>query len=156
MPDFAIKDVAEIPYIYSERTTGTSPEEISQAMGAAFGEVFAFAAEKGITPAGPPLSVYHDFSMGETMRFRAGIVITPEHLGLAEGSIGDDTLPAGRVVSFVHEGSYATLRDDYDLLMRHVAEEGLSLKPPSWELYLNDPGVVAEAELRTECCTYLG
>lgn len=155
MPDFVIREVGPTPYLYSERTTGMSPDAISEAMGSALDEVFAFVAEKGITPAGPPLSVYHDFSMGETMRFRAGIVIAPEDAGLAAGGIGSDTLPAGRVVSFVHEGSYATLRDDYDLLMRHVAENGLTLKPPSWELYLDDPHEVPEAELRTECCTYL-
>lgn len=155
MPDFVIRDVPETPYLYVSGATGLAPEDVSAGMGAAFDELFAFLAEKGITPVGPPLAAYHDFTMDETMRFRAGVAVAPGALSRATGRVAADTLPAGRVLSFVHVGPYETLRDDYAQMMRHVAEEGLDIKPPSFELYIDDMRDVAQDRLRTECCTYL-
>ena len=85
------------------------------------------------------------------MAFRAGFTVTRADLAKASGAVKGDVTPATKVLHFVHKGSYATLRDDYALLMDHVGKEGLALGAPSWEVYLNDPSTTAADDLITEC-----
>lgn len=149
MPDFKMTEVAETPYIYVERSCSMDPSDISQAMGEAFGQVFGFMAEKGIAPAGPPMSVYYTYDP-ETMTFRSGFAVAADDMSKAADGVSADVLPAGRVLHFVHKGAYATLRDDYGLMMEHLKSEGLQIGAPTWEIYVNDPAEVPEEELLTE------
>jgi AraC family transcriptional regulator len=150
MPDFKLIDVAEEPYLFVERSTTMDPLEISQAMGSAFGEVWAFMEEHGVAPAGGALSVYYDYSEGR-MDFRAGFTIRREDMAAADETVKADVTPAGKVLHFTHVGPYATLRDDYDAMMRHMKAEGLVYAPPTWEIYMNSPDTVPPEKLVTEC-----
>ena len=150
MPDFKIIDVPETAYLYVERATSMAPEEISAAMGSAFGEVWGFMQRHGVAPAGGALSVYLDYNEA-MMAFRAGFVIAPADMAAAQGAVKADVTPAGKVLHFTHKGSYATLRNDYDAMMAHMAAEKLAYAPPTWEVYLNSPDQVHEEQLLTEC-----
>lgn len=149
MPKFEMTDVAETPYLYVSKTCSMDPEDISKAMGDAFGEVWSFMQSQSIAPAGGALSVYHDYDPGQ-MSFRAGFVVDSADLSKVSGNIEGDVTPAGRVLHFVHKGSYRTLRDDYGLMMRHIEGTGREPGAPTWEVYLNSPDVVSEEELLTE------
>lgn len=149
MPDFKIINVEEKPYLYAEKSCSMDPADISRAMGEAFREVWAFMEAREIAPVSGALSVYYDYDSAK-MAFRAGFDIARDDMDKAESNVFADVTPAGRVLHFTHEGSYATLRDDYDLMMKHVGETGLELSVPTWEVYLNDPAEVAEEDLRTE------
>lgn len=150
MPDFKTITVDEKPYLYAERTCSMDPAEISNHMGSAFQQVWGLMEAAGIVPAGPPLSVYHTYDP-DTLSFRSGFPVARADMAKGEGEVKADVTPAGRVLHFVHKGPYATLRDDYDLTLQHMADNGLTMGVPSWELYINDPGDTPEAELLTEC-----
>ncbi len=149
MPEFEITDVAETPYLYATGSCSMDPTDISATMGRVFGQVWSFMTDHGIAPAGPALAVYHSYDP-EKMTFRAGFVVTKDDLAKATGEVGGDVTPVGRALTFTHIGPYATLRDDYGLMMRHAEERGLTLGTPAWELYLNDPSQTPENELRTQ------
>lgn len=150
MPEFRRITVEETPYLYTERSCSMDPADISRAMGEAFGAVMAHMQDRGVAPAGPALSVYYDMSP-EGMTFRAGFTVTRDDLAAAGGEVKGDVTPAGEVIHFTHEGSYATLRDDYDLLTAHLESKGLNYGVPAWEVYVNDPDTTDEDALVTEC-----
>jgi len=149
MPEFKVVDVSETPYLYIEETSSMSPADISEAMGKAFHQVWSFMQANGISPAGPALSVYTGYDP-ETMRFRAGFAVARDDMAKAEGEVKADVTPAGPALHFVHKGPYATLRDDYGLMMQHAKDKGLKVSAPGWEFYLNDPSQTPEDELLTE------
>jgi len=149
MPDFKLVDVTETPYLYAEGHCSMDPADISKAMEKVFHQVWGFMEARGIAPAGPALAVYHDYSP-DTMAFRCGFAIAHADMAKAEDPVKADATPAARVLHFVHKGPYRTLRDDYAKLMEHAEKEGLAVTAPSWELYLNDPSQVLEADLVTE------
>lgn len=155
MPDFKIIDVRETPYLYVERTCSMDPADISNEMGSAFQQVWAFMEASAIKPVGSALSVYYTYDP-DTMTFRAGFTVAREDMAKAGDDEKADVTPAGRALHFVHKGSYATLRDDYGLMMQHLKDNGLEASGPGWELYMNDPSETPEAELLTECYLALG
>jgi len=150
MPDFELITVDEVPYLYVDRSTTMDPGEISQAMGSAFGEVWAFMEQHGVPPAGGALSVYAEYAE-DKMDFRAGFTIRKRDMDVADGPVKADVTPGGKVLHFTHRGSYDTLRDDYEAMMAHMQAEGLVYAAPTWEVYLNNPGEVHEEQLLTEC-----
>ncbi len=149
MTDFKLVQVPQTTYIYITRTCSMDPQDISRSMGAAYEQVWAFMESKAIEPAGGAVAVYHDYNP-DTMTYRAGCIIAPQDAAKAEGEVKVDTLPAQEVLYFQHKGSYASLRDDYGLMMQHIATLGRQIGSPTWEVYLNDPKLVAEAELLTD------
>jgi len=149
MPDFVVEDIGEAAYLYVEGESGMDPDDISAEMGRCFGQVMRFMSDHGIEAAGPPLSVYHEHDP-ERLRFRAGMIVGPEALQSEAGAVKGDLTPGGHVLTFIHVGPYATLRDDYAEMMDWIAEQGLTMATPTWEIYLDDPGEVPEAELRTK------
>lgn len=60
------------------------------------------------------------------------------------------SLPQARVISLIHNGSYPTIHQSYQVIFEHMAREGLEVSGPIRELYLNDPALEAEKDLLTE------
>lgn len=147
MVDYSIIEVAERPYLYVERSCGW--DTISQAMGQAFGDVMGFLQSHGVAPAGPPLAVYYTYDPTE-VTFRAGLFVAGNDADKAEGAIKADVTPAGRVAHLTHVGPYSALRTTYEAVMRSLAERGIALSAPTWEVYVDDPEHTPEATLRTE------
>lgn len=150
MPDYRMKRVEEVPYLYVERSCSMDPSDIGRAMGTAFGTVAAFVGRKGLPGMGPPLSVYleHD---AETMHFRAGFIVSRGDVDAAEGEVRGDVLPAGEVLHFVHRGPYARLRDSYTDMMAHLEAHSLAIAAPTVEIYRNSPETVdSEEDLETD------
>lgn len=59
-------------------------------------------------------------------------------------------LPAVRVLSAVHKGSYGLLHITYKEMFDHLAKEGLEFQAPVRELYLDNHREAPEDELTTE------
>jgi len=148
MTDFKLVQAPATPYLYVTRSCSMDPQDISRHMATAFKEVWAFLEAKAIQPA-EAIAVYHDYHP-DRLDFRAGCIIAPQDASKAEGEVKADVIPAADVIYFQHKGAYATLRDDYALMMQHVARLGREIGAPTWEVYLNDPAQVAEAELLTD------
>lgn len=54
---------------------------------------------------------------------------------VAGGSVVASALPAGRVASATHRGSYARLGDTHDAVVRWIEENGEHAAGPRWEVY---------------------
>jgi AraC family transcriptional regulator len=149
MTEYKIIETEAKTYLYVDKHTNMKPEDISKAMGEAFGEVFGFMQKNGIAPTGGALSVYYTYNP-EKVDFRAGFFISAEDAGKAEGEIKSDETPATKVLHFVHKGPYSGLTPAYENMMAHMQKEGLTMSTPTWEVYLNGPDTVPESEFLTE------
>lgn len=150
--DFDRKTLSAQPYIYVDRECPFGPE-IADAMGSAFGEVFAFVGQAGLTPLSMPMSVYIEMDP-KVLRFRGGVAVYAEDAAKAAGAIKSDVLPDGDVVHVIHTGPYDGLSATHKALWSHMEAEGIAGTMPTWEVYIDDPGDIAPESLRTEIfCT---
>jgi effector-binding domain-containing protein len=102
----------------------------------AFGAVMQTMAAQGVDPAGPPFALYHGLPT-DTVELEAGFPVTAAIDDAGEVVAG--TLPGGRAVQAMHQGSYDTLPQTYAEVRERLAEEGLQPGPSAWECYLTDP-----------------
>jgi len=149
MPNFAMTEVAETPYLYVTKSCSMAPEAVGAAMSEAFQAVWMYMQQAAIAPKGPALSVYYTYQE-DRLTFRAGFVVAKDDLARAGGDISGDVTPAGEVLHFTHKGPYSTLRDNYALMMAHIDDSGRSVSAPTWELYINDPAQTPAEDLLTE------
>lgn len=150
MARYKMIDVAERPYLYTERSCSMDPGDISENMEIAFRTVGGLIEEKGIADPGNALSVYYTHD-AQTLTFRAGFLVSAEDAERAEGNVKAGVLPGGKVLNFMHRGPYAKLRDSYGEMMEYLENNGMTVGAPTWEIYLNEPDSVAsEDELETD------
>ncbi len=152
--DFIRKTLPEQHYIYVDKEVPYGPE-ISDAMGAAFGEVFGFIGQNGITPLAMPMSVYMGMDP-EILRFRGGVIVSAEDAARASGTIKAATIPAGDAMHVVHVGDYGALGDTHKAMWDHMKDQGINGTMPVWEIYIDDPGEVAQDKVRTEIYCAIG
>ncbi len=114
-------------------------------------------ADMGVEPAGPPYGRYHQFGP-DVADVEIGIptaMPAPNLRPVAEseaGELGASELPGGEVAILVHRGPYDGLRQAYDGLHEWIHAQGREEAAGPWESYVDDPGEVDEADLRTEVC----
>lgn len=150
MTHYQMVEREEQPYLYSERSCSMDPSDISKNMGLAFQAVGDLIARKGITSTTKPLSVYYGYDP-KIMTFRAGFLVSAVDAEKAEGDVKADVLPAGQTLNYIHTGPYAKLRVSYDEAMKYIADNGMTVGEPTWEIYLNEPDdVETEDELKTD------
>ena len=154
--EFERKSLPEQHYVYVDREASFAGNEIAEAMASGFGAVFGFTAQKGVTPLAMPMSIYMDMPSGDTMRFRAGVFVSAEDAGKAEGEVKSAVMPAGDAIKGTHVGPYASLNQSHKALWDYFDENGLEKAMPVWEIYIDDPQGTPEAELRTEIYRAIG
>lgn len=111
-------------------------DALPEFFGRAYHAVAEAVGRQGIAMSGPPVGVYYGMPT-DTVDVAAGF--PTDRLAVAEGAVTTDTLPAGRAVQLLHQGSYDELRDSYGRLMAWVGEKGLTLGEVMWETYLTEP-----------------
>ncbi len=141
-------------YLYVEKTC--EYKDIAENMGAAFGAVFGFVGQQGITPLSMPMSLYVAMPNGPEMTFRGAVLVSAEDAAKASGDILAATIPAGDAMHTTHIGAYSGLGATHQALWGHIKDNNLNGQMPVWEIYLDDPGDTDEAALRTEIYCALG
>jgi effector-binding domain-containing protein len=102
---------------------------------------------------GPPYGRYHEF--GPTHAdVEIGIPVADASLGVPdpnqdEAPIETSSLPGGPTAVVVHLGSYETLGAAYDRFHDWIHAQGQEDGPGPWESYIDDPGEIDVANLRT-------
>lgn len=155
MTDFQITTVTSQPYMYVERRSSMDSAEVGPAVSSGLGEVYAHMQGNGVPPAGSALVLYTSNADG-VMDYNVGFEISAEDMDKGHDPIKTGETPAGKVLTGVHEGSYAGLKGTYGAMMAHMQEQGLNWGGPCWEVYLNDPSGTPEDQLRTQIYIQLG
>ncbi len=140
LKDHAEEQVATIRMV-------VAPDKIGEALGDMFPSVWGYLVDNGVKPTGAPFARYHRFD--ETVDMEGGVAVE------APGTDGDrvkfSSLPAGRVATIWHAGSYDTLKDSWEALAQWIKDQGLTPSEPCWEVYWTDPREVADqSQWRTE------
>jgi effector-binding domain-containing protein len=108
-------------------------------LGQLFGEVFAHLGRHRITPAGPPIGIYHDEEFREQ---DADVeVAVPVTGSVPEGDrVKERELPAiEEMACIIHEGSYETIGGTYGQLMAWIEANGYRMCGPVREVYVRGP-----------------
>ena len=120
-------------------------------LGHAFGELFGRLGLLGVTPAGEPFVIYHEFGPDG---IDAEVCVPVAEFVSATGRIQTRVLPAVTVARTLHVGPYEELGAAYAALTAWVGDHGYEAAGPTQERYLNGPGGAGEpvwpAEYRTE------
>ncbi len=127
--------------------THTPVQELSQALGKAYGAIGQYLGGLGEQPAGPPYIAYYSMDM-QDLDIEIGFPVSktlPSQDGIKAGEI-----PGGKVAVCLHTGPYSEIRHAYEALTQWVMEHGYEVAGAAYEIYLNDPAQTPPQELRTE------
>jgi effector-binding domain-containing protein len=149
MPEYEITQTSAQPMLYLSRRTGMAPADVSRVMQECFARIGGHIERKSITPAGPPLSIYHDWD-GKEMTVDVGFPVAEAELFKSEGELKAGHTPAHKALKAVHQGPYDDLRKTYGEMEAHFREESLPVPDLSWEVYVSDPDTTAPEDLLTE------
>lgn len=101
-------------------------------------------AREGLTPAGPPMTLYHHEEYSPTAND------TEIAIPVREAAAGTRALPGQLCAMSTLTGPYPELRGVYARLQAWVEENGYAACGPAYEVYVGDPGVDLPEALVTE------
>ena len=147
MPDCAFRQTTEQ---HTAAITMTRPlTQIGPAMAEAYPKIYHAITSAGLQPAGMPLARY--FEMDESSTTFECAIPVPEPIA-ATSEVKPGSIGGGEVACTVHVGPYRKVGETWAALTAWVTEQGRAPAGPGWEVYVDDPNEVPEAELRTEVC----
>jgi effector-binding domain-containing protein len=103
----------------------------------AFKKLNAYLDAAGVKAAGPPMTIYT--STDDTgFDFKAAIPLAEPPKVPPNREIGVGQSPDGKVLKFVHRGSYDDMNQTYEAITNYLDEKGLDAKDLLIEEYLTD------------------
>ena len=145
--DYEISEKELAPQLALTHRMRVTMPTIGEKIGAGFGVLMEHAAKTGAQWAGPPFIMYPEVCDDE---FEA-VICMPVVPGATGGDGVDvEEIPGGRVATTVHAGPYREIGKAYTALQKWMTDNGCRPAGMVREIYLNDPGEVAESELLTE------
>ena len=128
-------------------------------------ELFQYVEQEGIEVAGMPVFVCHETSVEEALRaaeegnadIEVAVPVAPVAItGESPDDIACYELPGGTMVKAIHKGPYETSEATYTEVFAWIGAHGKEISGPIREIYLNDPGEVAEEDILTEIYVPVG
>ena len=111
-----------------------------------FRSVQGFLQKEGIKPAGPPMTIYT--ATDDTgFDYRAAVPIAEPMASPPRGDIEMGQSPSGRMLKFVHRGSYDAMDTTYEAITNYLDSKQLEAQDTFVEEYVTDPLTTAEDEL---------
>ncbi len=123
-----------------------SVEELPQLIGESYMKILEYMQELGIKPSDPPFTAYYGLDM-EDLDVEMGFPISESFSG--KGEITAGVIPAGKVVSTMHRGSYTGMEQPYEAMFEWMNDNGFEPTGVYYEYYLNTPDEVSTSELLT-------
>jgi effector-binding domain-containing protein len=148
MQGYDIIDVEEMPHLYVSQSVNAS--ELDMAVMSAFETVWKHMVSHGVGSAGGAFTLFLNRPTN-IVNFRAGFLVDEHDMGIASGDIMAGVTPTGQAIHQIHHGSYDGLPVAHDRMLDYCKEQGLRPIAPSWQIYRNDPAVVLEEQLVTDC-----
>jgi effector-binding domain-containing protein len=111
-----------------------------------FKSVYGFLDQQGIKPAGSAMTVYT--STDDTgFSYQAAVPIAQEPANPPRGDITVGKSPAGRMLKFVHRGSYDAMDTTYEAITNYLDSKSLEAQDLFVEEYVTDPVTTPEDQL---------
>lgn len=111
-----------------------------------FKSVYGFLDQQGIKPDGPSLTIY--MSTDDTgFQFQAGVPIAAAPANPPRGDIEVGKTPSGRMLRFVHRGSYDAMDSTYEMITNYLDTKQLEAQDTFIEEYVTDPVKTPEDKL---------
>lgn len=137
--------------VLSVRKT-TSVENLPAELGRAYQAVMLYLQELNEQPAGEPFAIYYNMDM-QALDVEMGF---PVRAGLpGRGEVQANLLPAGEIVTSVHQGPYPSMAPTYEAMTAWMQENHYQPSGVVGEFYLNDPEEVKPEEVLTRIEFYL-
>lgn len=114
--------------------------DLPRTMRDTFGELYECLAAAGVSPGGPPFTIYHDMSVPD-VRWEVDICAPVAEPMVAPPCFEYIEMPSCIVASMLHIGPYDTLGDAYAQIESYIAERGLQKAGPPREFYYSEPDV---------------
>lgn len=149
--EIGLTTVPSTTIAYATGSSGPDPTEISAALATAYGRVVGFVSTNGLQLAGQPLAITNYWD-DRGWSFDAGIPVSgsPTRGAGPDSPVRMGETYGGRVVRAVHVGPYDTLQDTYPKIDAFIVAHGMEMNGRPWEVFVSDPGNVAEDEIVTE------
>lgn len=129
----------------------TTQQEIGMKLGQSFGEIMMYLGQNGENPIGAPFVAYYNLDPAN-LQVEFGVPVSKE---LTEtDTIKFKKVPAGKVVTCMHKGSYANLGKTYEAMTAYMQKENIEPSMLAYEYYLNNVAEVPEEELLTKVVFY--
>jgi len=100
--------------------------------------VYGYLGKEGIQPAGKPLVIYTQTD-DVGFEYQAAVPIAQEPKVAPQGDIAVGDAPSGKVLKFVHRGSYDDMDTTYEAITNYLDEKRLEAKDIFIEEYMTDP-----------------
>jgi effector-binding domain-containing protein len=131
--------------VLSVRKT-TSVENLPAELGRAYQAIMFYLQELGEHPIDEPFAIYYNMDM-QALDMEMGFPVASELPG--RGEIQSNIIPAGEIVSAVHQGPYENLAATYEAMTAWMQENHCQPSGIVTEFYINDPEYVAPADILT-------
>ena len=112
----------------------------------AFKSVYGYLAKEGVQPAGPPFVIYTQTD-DVGFEYQAAVPIAQVPRVAPQGDIAVGDTPSGKMLKFVHRGSYDDMDTTYEAITNYLDEKRLEAKDIFIEEYVTDPVTTAEDKL---------
>jgi effector-binding domain-containing protein len=149
--DIVITEVSSTTVAYFTGNAADDPDEIADALGAAYGRVALFISTNRLQIAGQPLAITN-FRDERGWGFDAGMPVsgTPARGAGPDSPVRMGETYGGRVVRAVHVGPYTSLEKTHAIVEAFITAHRLEVHGRRWEVFVSDPGDTPDEELITE------
>ncbi len=114
-----------------------STEEVSQKLGAMYGQLMEFNKKNKIKQAGPVFAIYSNYDNGKfDIEAGAPVDVLPAK---TEGDIKAYETAEMKTYKAVHMGPYSGLMNFHAGINTFLESKGADSKGPRWEIYISDP-----------------
>jgi effector-binding domain-containing protein len=111
-----------------------------------FKTIYTYLEKQGIKPDGAPMTIYT--ATDDTgFQFQAAVPIATEPPSPPQGDIAVGKSPSGKVLKFVHHGSYDSMDSTYEAITNYLDTKSLEAEDLFFEEYVTDPLKTPEDKL---------
>ena len=146
---YAISVTLTAPRLIAATMIHTGLDGIARHVAAGFATLVRGLEHTGASASGAPMLIHHD-TIDEVSDGRIEICVPVAKTFVGDADIVCRELAGGSMATTLHRGPHARIAPAYHSLASWIADNGHEIAGPPREIYLNDPRLVAPADLLTQ------